>query len=431
VYQTFPTTPGQVCEVSAWVQSWSAAGPGASQLRTQDDRDNVTWYVRVDPEGGTDPWAGRVRASRGFGYSDGVYDTYARISLTFVAAGDQATVFFENTRLWPFMNNASYLDNAYAGCTTPAEPVTPPPPPAVQVGPFEIVARHLALPPGMGMDDVLRVGEEWWAYYSTTRDGRSVIGRATSRDGLTWTAWPEPVLEAGPPGTWNAQIGGASAVYDPETDQFVMAFVGHTGEASNYENSLGIATSPDGLRFTLASGDPIITHGTPGAWDEQRIDGVELVQDGEGYVLYYVGSTLQPDLIRQIGCASSPDGQTWTPCPSNPVLWPEPEIAPWEGLETELPEVIVHEGAWLMAYTGYLGPQGNAWRMGLAASSDGQTWTRLVTDPLVPAADVLDASTLHPALVLDAEQGQLWLYYFDIGQGSGVNVAVAPVAFGE
>jgi hypothetical protein len=75
-----------VCEVGAFVQSWSTPGDGRySALRTDDDRANVTWYIRVDPTGGTAAWAGHVRASQPFGYAQGVYDQYARISMTFTA----------------------------------------------------------------------------------------------------------------------------------------------------------------------------------------------------------------------------------------------------------------------------------------------------------------------------------------------------------
>jgi len=134
VYQTFNTTPGAICEVGAYIQSWSTndstASGWRSQLTTQDERDNSTWQILVDPNGGANPFASGVLGSATFGYTyeptanynrnhggHGVYDQYVPISYTFIAAGTRATVFFQDTRLWPVENNDSYIDDAWARCT--------------------------------------------------------------------------------------------------------------------------------------------------------------------------------------------------------------------------------------------------------------------------------------------------------------------------
>jgi hypothetical protein len=129
VYQTFPTAPGEVCEVGAWVQSWSAfhgygidedgnlTRPYLSELDTQDARDSAIWRIRIDPSGGGQAWADHVLVSRAFGYEEGIYDQYVKISFTFTATGDRATVFFENLRLWPLPHNDNYIDDAYAYCS--------------------------------------------------------------------------------------------------------------------------------------------------------------------------------------------------------------------------------------------------------------------------------------------------------------------------
>ena len=52
-----------------------------------------------------------------FGYDAGHYDQYSEISYTFIATGDETTVFFENLRIWPFAHNESYIDDAYLRCT--------------------------------------------------------------------------------------------------------------------------------------------------------------------------------------------------------------------------------------------------------------------------------------------------------------------------
>jgi LysM repeat protein len=119
VYQTVQTRPGAVCEAGAFVQSWSSDDmlSFTSDLVTRADRENATWFIIVDPAGGANAYADAVLTSRGFGYDDHIYDQYTSISYTFTAAGSQATVFFENLRLWPLINNTNYLDDAYLRCT--------------------------------------------------------------------------------------------------------------------------------------------------------------------------------------------------------------------------------------------------------------------------------------------------------------------------
>lgn len=121
VYQTVATVPGAVCEAGIAVQSWSTNSTSNpfSDLVSRDDRDNSTWFIRIDLNGGTDAFASgpNMLISRGFGYDDGIYDQYAVISYIFTSTGERTTVFFENLRLWPFARNSNYVDNAYLRCT--------------------------------------------------------------------------------------------------------------------------------------------------------------------------------------------------------------------------------------------------------------------------------------------------------------------------
>ncbi|MBN1430875.1 MAG: LysM peptidoglycan-binding domain-containing protein [Anaerolineae bacterium] len=125
IYQTVQTTPGAQCEVGAFVQSWSSneALRFTSDLVLRSDRENSTWFIVVNPGGGANLYVGNndyasgVQVSRGFSYDDGIYDQYVPISYTFTATGNQVTVFFENLRLWPFVHNVSYIDDAYLRCT--------------------------------------------------------------------------------------------------------------------------------------------------------------------------------------------------------------------------------------------------------------------------------------------------------------------------
>ncbi|MBN1122354.1 MAG: LysM peptidoglycan-binding domain-containing protein [Anaerolineae bacterium] len=120
VYQIIETVPGASCEVGAYVQSLSTNSSGiTSDLLTADDRDNSTWYIRVDLSGGESAFTtgDNLLISRGFGYIDGTYDRFAKIGFTFTATDDETAVYFENLRLWPLARNRSYLDDAYVRCS--------------------------------------------------------------------------------------------------------------------------------------------------------------------------------------------------------------------------------------------------------------------------------------------------------------------------
>lgn len=88
---------------------------------------NFTFWVGVDPTGGTDPLAESVVWGRGAH----VYNAYGPIpAVETVARGDTVTVFLRSRTLWPFKHNDAYWDDALLELVepetriilTPAEP---------------------------------------------------------------------------------------------------------------------------------------------------------------------------------------------------------------------------------------------------------------------------------------------------------------------
>lgn len=118
VYQTVTTVPGAACEVAAYVQTWSAAdGDYKSDVATLANRDQSQWFIRVDLQGDTDAYGSSVLVSRPYTYRDGHYDQFARIRVRFRPQGTATTIFFENLRVWPMTNSASFIDDVYFRCT--------------------------------------------------------------------------------------------------------------------------------------------------------------------------------------------------------------------------------------------------------------------------------------------------------------------------
>ena len=131
------------------------------------------------------------------------------------------------------------------------------------------------------------------------------------------------------------------------------------------------------IRLSITKGETIGVVGPSGAGKSTLIDMILGFLRPQAGKILLDGRDIFEDLRgwqRQIGCRSSTDGINWTACPGNPQMTPRPSFAPFEGNELENPNPIYHDGLWLMAFTGFGGPQGTHFRLGLAASFDGQNW---------------------------------------------------------
>jgi hypothetical protein len=182
--------------------------------------------------------------------------------------------------------------------------------------------QGVVMSPSLGWEEsevspnsIIRVGGEYWLYYhgggypgpGGNRLGNARIGLATSADGLAWTKRPDPVLDIGAPGSFDA---------DQVAEPRVLAVDGgyrmyYTARDGSAVNTLALATSPDGITWTKDPRSPILDANEwggfwggaflrePGIWHLWRGD----TSGGSG--LHYM---------------SSLDGIAWTEGPNNPVL---------------------------------------------------------------------------------------------------------------
>ena len=82
----------------------------------------------------------------------------------------------------------------------------------------------------------------WYAGYDGTGQGR--IGYATSSDGTTWNKYPgNPVLDVGPPGSWDGEMLTSSAVL-LENGKLKMWYTGYDGSSNVRSSQIGYATAP-------------------------------------------------------------------------------------------------------------------------------------------------------------------------------------------
>jgi hypothetical protein len=146
--------------------------------------------------------------------------------------------------------------------------------------------------------DVLHLPDgSWLMFYAGTDDLGPFdpayrIGRATSPDGVTWTADPEPLFEGRMPSVLHEETG------------FRMWYA-----ANDDWDGIRLATSADGVTWTTSAEPVLSSSGYPG-WD-YAITHPSVIKEGDVYKMWYVGKAID-DWRRMIGYATSPDGVHWT-----------------------------------------------------------------------------------------------------------------------
>lgn len=154
-----------------------------------------------------------------------------------------------------------------------------------------------------------------WTAYLYTYDGpldRAVIGRATAPGpGGPWTVDPEPVLEPGESGGWDGARLAEPSVLRGD-DGYRMWFAGF--ETGGTVAAIGYATSLDGITWTKHDG-PVLAGDED--WTLGSIAGPQVVPTADGYLMTFM-SAAQRNFV--VGVATSPDGIAWTVRPDNPVL---------------------------------------------------------------------------------------------------------------
>lgn len=235
------------------------------------------------------------------------------------------------------------------------------------------------------------------------RDYAFNINSAISVDGVHWyTFQGNPILEPGPPGSFDDGFTWGGTVI--KVDSIYRFYYG--GFTSSGRGSIGLATSRDGINWTKFSGNPVMSPGPAGSWDDDAVHSPNVFRDHRGiYQMYYSGNGLPS---ASIGYATSPDGITWTKHSANPLLTPS-FTNNWESFLVTDPRVIVVGSTYYMFYFG--APDANAYQIGVATSQNGIDWTRYIGNPIISfgSGNAWDSYTLGMLSVLvDNDVFKMW-----------------------
>ncbi len=246
---------------------------------------------------------------------------------------------------------------------------------------------------GIGQPSIIKQGGLYQMWYFGVDDfDIKQIGYATSTNGVDWNKYAgNPVLTVGAPGAWDeTEVGGPRVLFDGAT--YHLWYHGYNGSCCD---SIGYATSPDGVNWTKYAGNPVFGPGEPGQWDEAYVFFTSVLTDtGLLRMWYSVGSPSDG-----IGYVTSTNGITWTRFLPGPVL-PRGNAGEWDENYIFAPTVIQDGGLYRMWYTGYnLNWYGS---FGYATSSDGIVWTKSASNPVFRRGS--------PGLVIQTNYAHEWIW---------------------
>lgn len=136
------------------------------------------------------------------------------------------------------------------------------------------------------------------------------IYRSTSSNGLVWS----PIVVGSPVMTPASGVTELCNVWK-EGSTWYMLYRSTEWHGTYIE--IGLATSSDGLTWTKYAGNPVMTKGGEGQWDNFSIDPYGVMKIGSTYYLWYNTVSQSP---RKTGLATSTDLINWTRHASNPIF---------------------------------------------------------------------------------------------------------------
>ena len=275
---------------------------------------------------------------------------------------------------------------------------------------------------GVGAPSVIRHLDTLKMWYS----GRSTatvyeMGYAWSTDGgVSWTKYASnPVLS--PAQAWEATFLFLTDVINSGSSYKMWYTAGQSAR-----HHIGYATSTDGRTWTRLP-YPVLDPG-PSSWDLQNVGWPSILgPDTLGnYKMWYSGHGTSP-YLRRIGYATAANETIWTKYENNPVL-PLGSSGSWDDGGLEAPDVLYTGGFYEMWYSGYRTSFWADSRIGYAKSSDGISWTRHTANPVLPTGppgswDVV--SVTAGEIFFDGSIYQMWYTGYD-GSTLRIGHAVSP-----
>lgn len=172
-----------------------------------------------------------------------------------------------------------------------------------------------------------------WVDQQTSPGMQIIRATAPAPDG-PWTFHAEPLLTAGPTGTWD-EFGVTVPAVVKTDDGYLMFYSGYASEFP--AQAIGMATSTDGITWTkhdnpattdalYAESDPVFTAAHV-PWDADVAHQPHVVATPDGLVMLFRTFTGRQQNIAYGLATSTDNGLTWHSSAAEPVLrWNDPTV---------------------------------------------------------------------------------------------------------
>ena len=258
--------------------------------------------------------------------------------------------------------------------------------------------------------DLLLNGDTYFMYFRGQRNGHDRIGVATIAkdefDGITWHINPEPIIDVGPPGSWdeNHALDPAAVLFRGK----VLLY--YTGSSPRADRSICLAVSEDGVHFTKYQKNPVIIGGAPEV----------ILRDSTLYLYYWRQVPGRKGF--QIHYATSSDGYTFHEPDSSLALAVGPAGA-WDSFTVETPRIFFEQGLYYMMYCGSDRNKDYPFHAGLATSTDLVHWQKYRGNPIFSRGEkgAWDEGAIWFTTVEKIE-GKYYMWYEGYGGGTSRTV---------
>jgi hypothetical protein len=224
---------------------------------------------------------------------------------------------------------------------------------------------------------------------------------------------PQPVVKPSASGWDGFTLRSPAALFNGGT--YFLYYEG--ADSTDFHDSIGLATSPDGVTFTPAGAPVVAASASSPSWMSRDARAPMVLHDATGFRMWFFGGD---GAGTQLGHATSSDGRAWTVSPAACTI--QSGSAPLFGFGTG---AIVSDGSKLVWFYGSGGS------IGRATSTDGLAWSDqgMVLTPST-AGNPLSFAT--PAAIYESGTYRLWYTVAEsLGGGAGNPSSVYAVRIGH
>ena len=256
-------------------------------------------------------------------------------------------------------------------------------------------------------------------WYTGVNSGTPSICYATSTSGTSWTRHASNPVLTKPSSSWGSASFGDPCVVKLDNKYFMYL----SGASTANEELVGLATSKNGLSWTLYGSNPIIPKASSPDFGQKEIRDVAVFRDGPLWRMYFAGRDSVGDKYK-IGSAFSYDGIAWV---RNPLVVLDWSASGFESAQIQSPCVLWANDGLYLYFSGDNGGGTPNYQLGLAQL---KPWfIKKPGNPQLGTGSSYDANDrTDPCVVSNEASSAYYMFYGCYGGGGIYPYAIAQAS---